>query len=56
MSYIIVQCKGSGKLAQAGFNAKRVNCSACGSLEDVNSNGRIRKHMRRVSKGQLRKI
>lgn len=54
MSKMKVQCKGSGR-SIAGF-AKRGQCPACGLMQDVNSNGRIRKHTRIVSKNQLSKI
>lgn len=49
-----VQCKGSGRQV-AGF-ARRATCTACGNQQDVASNGRIRKHMRVVTKAQLRKM
>lgn len=49
-----VQCKGSGRQI-AGF-ARRATCSACGNQQDVTSGGRIRKHMRVVTKQQLRKM
>jgi hypothetical protein len=51
-----VQCKGSGRKAGGSLNAKRAVCPVCTSLEDVQSNGNIRKHMRTVTKAQLRKL
>lgn len=54
MTMLKVQCKGSGK-SVAGF-AKRASCPACGNMQDVNSNQRIRKHTRIVTKAQLRKM
>ena len=46
MSILKVQCKGSGQASGAGFNAKRARCPSCNRMQDVRSDGKIRKHMR----------
>lgn len=53
---MIVQCKGSGRDAHVGINAKRAACPSCGTMQDVASNGNIRKHTRMVTKKQLRRL
>lgn len=51
-----VACKGSGTQLSAGFNAKRGTCPSCGEQQDLTGAGKIRKHMRVVTKQQLRKM
>lgn len=50
-----VQCKGSGKQVNAGF-AKRGTCPSCGNMQDLTAASKVRKHMRVVTKPQLRKM
>jgi hypothetical protein len=56
MTKLSVQCQGSGKKANASLNTKRFTCPSCHRAQDVNSNGRIRKHNRLMTKSQLRRI
>lgn len=46
MSMVSVQCKGSGQPSGAGVNAKRAQCSHCGTIKDVRPDGKFRKHMK----------
>lgn len=55
MSRVRVQCKGSGQPSLAGINAKRAMCRFCHRMQDVASNGNIRKHMRTTTTAQLRR-
>jgi ribosomal protein S27AE len=51
-----VQCKGSGQYARTGVNAKRAFCPNCGTEKDLAANGNFKKHMRVVTKKQLRRM
>lgn len=52
----VVQCKGSGNAAGVGLNIKRAQCRYCGQqVEVAKSTGRLRKHMRRMTKAQMRR-
>jgi hypothetical protein len=51
-----VQCKGSGKQMSAGLNATRALCPNCSTTKDLTNTGRLKKHMRFVTKRQLRRM
>ena len=55
MSKQVVQCLGSGRAANVGFNVKRAMCPTCQKQVPVASNGRLRKHTRMLSKAQMRR-
>ena len=55
MSYVRVQCKGSGQKAGVSLNAKKATCHWCGGWIEVAGNGNFRKNMRTTTTARLRK-